>query len=301
MTIGDIINTLGNILDMLLPFLIALGVIIFVWGVVQYVIASDEEAKTRGKNRMMYGIIGVVAIVGLWGLVTIVINTFGLDNSLPANLVPLTPQLVGGCNSSVKDISYIICRLSSILNQIIPFLIGVGALIFVWGVVAYVIGNDEEAKTRGRDRIIFGIIGLAVIASLWGLVNVVVSTLNIDTTGGGVASQFINSTSALGSNSNGCNGLPASGAKLGDLFGYATCLITKSVIPLIFALAVLIFVWGIMQYVISAGNEEQKDRGRQYMIWGIIALTVMVSVWGIAQIVGSTFNIDYNIPQVKSQ
>ncbi len=87
--------------------------------------------------------------------------------------------------------------------------------------------------------------------------------------------------------------------KLQDLLGYASCIINKSVIPLIFALAVAMFVWGVVQYVINDDEEAKKAKGRQFMIWGIIALTVMVSVWGLVKILGNTFGIEYAIPQVK--
>jgi ABC-type thiamin/hydroxymethylpyrimidine transport system permease subunit len=74
-------------------------VVYFVWGVVQYVIASDEEAKKTGRNRMIYGIIGLVVIVSMWGLVGIVRQTFGLDSAVvPPNIT--TPCVPGtlGCN-----------------------------------------------------------------------------------------------------------------------------------------------------------------------------------------------------------
>ena len=79
-TIQSLICKFNEILGAILPLLIALGVVLFVWGVIAYVIASDEEAKAAGKNRMIYGIVGLAVIVGLWGLVRIVTNTFGLNN-----------------------------------------------------------------------------------------------------------------------------------------------------------------------------------------------------------------------------
>lgn len=79
-TIQGLICKLNEILAAILPFLIALGVVYFVWGVITYVISSDEEAKKTGRNRMIYGIIGLVVIVGLWGLVRLVTNSFGLQN-----------------------------------------------------------------------------------------------------------------------------------------------------------------------------------------------------------------------------
>jgi hypothetical protein len=89
-TIQSLICKLNEILGAILPFLIAIGVVIFVWGVIQFVIASDEEAKTTGRNRMIYGIVGLVVIVGMWGLVRIVTNTFDLRNTQNINF-PTVP------------------------------------------------------------------------------------------------------------------------------------------------------------------------------------------------------------------
>ncbi|MFA5999587.1 MAG: pilin [Candidatus Paceibacterota bacterium] len=81
---------IGDILNAVLPVLIALGVVYFVWGVVQFVISDDEEAKTAGRNRIVYGIIGLAVIIGVWGLVAIVRNTFGLRNDQTITL-PTVP------------------------------------------------------------------------------------------------------------------------------------------------------------------------------------------------------------------
>ena len=82
---SDIITKISNLLGAVLPVLVALGVIYFVWGVVQYFIRDSEEAKEKGKDRIIYGIIGLVVIVGMWGLVRIVTNTFGLNNTTNIN------------------------------------------------------------------------------------------------------------------------------------------------------------------------------------------------------------------------
>lgn len=89
-TIKTIICKIGDILDIIIPILIVLGVVLFVWGVVMYVIASDEEAKKKGRDRMIYGIIGLVVIIAMWGLVGIVKNSFGLDN-IGTQIPNLTP------------------------------------------------------------------------------------------------------------------------------------------------------------------------------------------------------------------
>ena len=77
-TIEGIICKIGDIFSIIIPVLIVLGVLYFVWGVVQYVISSDEEAKKKGRDRMIFGIIGLVVIVAMWGIVWLVLETFGL-------------------------------------------------------------------------------------------------------------------------------------------------------------------------------------------------------------------------------
>ncbi len=76
-------------------------------------------------------------------------------------------------------ITGIICKIGDILNLIIPILITLAILYFIWGIITFVISDDEEAKSRGRDRIIYGVIGLAVIIAVWGLVRLLLNTFNI--------------------------------------------------------------------------------------------------------------------------
>lgn len=89
-TIQSIICRIGNILDTLIPVLVVLGVVYFIWGVITYFIGNDEEAKAKGRMRIIYGIIGLVVIVAMWGLVGIVTRTFDLNGSANVN-IPTVP------------------------------------------------------------------------------------------------------------------------------------------------------------------------------------------------------------------
>ena len=84
---------------------------------------------------------------------------------------------------AVTDLPSLLCKIGSLLNAVVPVLIALGVVYFVWGVITYVISNDEEAKKAGRDRIIFGIIGLAVIIAMWGLVGILTKTFNVSNSG----------------------------------------------------------------------------------------------------------------------
>ncbi len=77
-------------LNTIIPILIVLGVLYFIWGVITYVISKDEEAKTRGRSVMIYGIIGLLVIVAVWGLVTLIRTSFGINLGGPIG-VPCVP------------------------------------------------------------------------------------------------------------------------------------------------------------------------------------------------------------------
>ena len=87
--------------------------------------------------------------------------------------------------SGISDISTVLCKISQLLNSVIPVLIALGVVYFVWGVITYVISDDEEAKKKGRNRIIYGIIGLAVIVAMWGLVGILTNTFGLTGTNNG--------------------------------------------------------------------------------------------------------------------
>ena len=93
-TLGGLLCKIGELLNAIIPVLIALGVVYFVWGVITYVVGGDEEAKKKGRDKMIYGISGLVVIIGLWGLVSMVRNTFRLDNSTNIQLptIPVVPR-----------------------------------------------------------------------------------------------------------------------------------------------------------------------------------------------------------------
>ena len=78
-TLQNILCRIGDFLQAAIPILIVLAVLYFIWGVIQYVVSGDEEKKANGKSMMVYGIIGIAVIVGIWGLVNLLLRSFGVD------------------------------------------------------------------------------------------------------------------------------------------------------------------------------------------------------------------------------
>ncbi|HLP86657.1 MAG TPA: hypothetical protein VK153_02165 [Candidatus Paceibacterota bacterium] len=88
---------------------------------------------------------------------------------------------------------------------------------------------------------------------------------------------------------------------LTSIVNWASCFLYKAVVPLLFALATVAFIWGVIQYYINPENEEKRKKGRSFIIGGLIGLFVMLSMWGLVAILTGTFEISNTIPQLPGQ
>jgi len=77
--VTDLITAVGNIVSALIPVLISIAVLIFIWGIVQFAIAGDESQRAEGRQKMIWGVVALGVIVALWGLVALLVQIFGLN------------------------------------------------------------------------------------------------------------------------------------------------------------------------------------------------------------------------------
>ena len=71
-----------------------------------------------------------------------------------APVLALAQGTAGQCMGNISGIEWVICKIGSILNTIIPILIVLGVVYFVWGVITYMISADEEQKEKDRKSVV---------------------------------------------------------------------------------------------------------------------------------------------------
>lgn len=69
-----------------------------------------------------------------------------------------------------------------------------------------------------------------------------------------------------------------------DLFIYYI----QQVTPIVFGFAFVAFFWGLMKYIFAAGNESEKENGKNIMVWGLIGIFFLSSIVAIVSMVGGT-------------
>ena len=76
---------------------------------------------------------------------------------------------------------------------------------------------------------------------------------------------------------------------LPSLVGYLLS-ITNVLIPILFALAFIVFFWGVSKFILNSnGSQAEVQKGKNYMMWGILALFILVSARAILTIVSNDF------------
>lgn len=91
--------------------------------------------------------------------------------------------------------------------------------------------------------------------------------------------------------------------EINDFLGDISSFINNTLIPLLFAVALLFFLYGVFMFLIyGRDDDEAKQKGRDYMIYAILGFVVMVSVFGIVNLIagGLGFSDDENIENIPN-
>ena len=76
---------------------------------------------------------------------------------------------------------------------------------------------------------------------------------------------------------------------LSDAGSFVINIINNVLVPVLFAVAFIVFLWGAFDtFILGASSEETKEKGKNLMLWGLIGFFVMVSIWGLVNILTGT-------------
>ncbi len=163
----------------------------------------------------------------------------------------------GGAGSLPNPLG--VSTISELFTKIVQFIIALAMPFAVFMVIlagfrfATAQGSEDKINQAKRN-FIWTVTGIAVIVASEALISYVGELLG---TGGGTLNAFIERIRST----------------------------LNLVIAVLFTLVTVYFIWGIIQYVRSGGDETALKQGKQHMVWGIIGMSIMGAAWGIVQII----------------
>lgn len=176
----------------------------------------------------------------------------------------------------------VVSQAYGLVQGLVPIVIGAGLLVFLWGVLKYVRADSADEKAKGSRYIMWGIVALFVMVTIWGLVFMLKEAIGVEDIEppNDTAQQVDVAESTISPTGN------------GPLFTFLADIanLLQSIIPVLIMAGVLVFVWGVFKYTTAEGAQD-KAKGSRYIAWGLVALLIMGFLWGMVALLGETLGI----------
>ena len=86
----------------------------------------------------------------------------------------------------------------------------------------------------------------------------------------------------------------------GDLITKLGTYIVNPLLLVMFAAGFFMFMYGLLQFMISINRGEDAADGKRHMIYGTAGMLIMVSVYGIIALLDSTFGLNLSNPNINA-
>jgi hypothetical protein len=116
----------------------------------------------------------------------------------------------GSSGTPVVDINSLATKLTGIGTLVTYLLVALAVIFIVWNVVMFMVrADDPEGRGEARSKVIWGIVGLAIILSIWGLVGILTRTFSTQAPSDSSIPSFgSNGNTTNGGTIPGANGIP---------------------------------------------------------------------------------------------
>jgi len=106
-------------------------------------------------------------------------------------IIALTPAVAfAQVNAPVTDFNTLTQKATGIGNTIIGILIALAVIFIIYNVLMFIMKAGTDDRGKYQNAILWGIVGLAVILSIWGLVAILTNTFGTTTGGQGPVQEY---------------------------------------------------------------------------------------------------------------
>lgn len=97
--VNTVLTNFLALLTIVIKILISLAFVVFGWGVVTFILASNDEKKIReAKNIILLGIIGIFVLASMGGIIIFIKTYFGIPDNSPIQPPTFTTFLASHAN-----------------------------------------------------------------------------------------------------------------------------------------------------------------------------------------------------------
>lgn len=68
--------------------------------------------------------------------------------------------------------------------------------------------------------------------------------------------------------------------------------ILNPLITLLFAIALIVFVWGLVRFIAKGGDEEVRTTAKRHILYGLLGMFIMFSAFSLVRLITGVLKID---------
>lgn len=147
-----------KIADFLLDLALAFAFFMIIWAGFKFVTAGgDVEKISSARRNFTWIVVGIAVILA------------------SKALIGYLQEILGVKETTSRTFETFLNKITGTLDLIIVLLFSLTTVYFIWGVILYVMGarGDDEKLNQGKRHMVWGIIGMAIMASAWGIVELI--------------------------------------------------------------------------------------------------------------------------------
>lgn len=81
MTVPELLGKINTIIiNPIIRLVFVVATIVFFWGIVEFINSETSDSKReKGKKKLVYGILGMLIMFGAYGIIRVILNSFGIS------------------------------------------------------------------------------------------------------------------------------------------------------------------------------------------------------------------------------
>jgi hypothetical protein len=180
-TFNNLVETIFDLINFAIGILVGVAIASFFWGLIKYLFsAKGGQDQKKASNIMVWGILGLFAMLSVYGIIRLLQGSFGLNtaSNLPAPNYGNTA--LPSCSRSTDNLACFAKWIASVFGIGTALLVGGAIALYFWGIAYNLFGSYAGGKsnvTSLRSNIIWGLLALFVMFSIWGIVRLLGSAL----------------------------------------------------------------------------------------------------------------------------
>ena len=187
-----------------------------------------------------------------------------------------------------QSIINLVTLIETIVQALFPISVAIAVLMFGYNIAKYLTSKNLADQNVYKAGILNSVLALFIIFVFVGIITVLAKSLGIANLGGTIG---VSDPSGV---ANGSGGI----STFRNIALSVASFISKRVIPILIACAMLFFIGNIIISMSKSDVEAERTKLNQYMKWGILALFLLLTLFSVVSLfTGSLFGTGAVIPQ----